>query len=95
MNDLDAPTSAADDKQELERQRLLAEASVPPEFPEDYDAAGPSSSAPARSAPVVAFEPTAPVLGDEEHYGPHHSYQEPGLSAPVVQQTEELPRYER
>jgi hypothetical protein len=91
----------SDDKLELERQRLLAEASAPPEFPEDYDGAGPSSSAPARpapSAPADAFEPSAPVLGDEEHYGPHHAYQEPGPSghgsAPPAP-AEELPRYER
>ncbi|CAK7270646.1 ph-response sensor protein [Sporothrix epigloea] len=31
-----------EDKQELERRRLLTEASAPPEFPEDYDEAGPS-----------------------------------------------------
>ncbi|KAK4230477.1 putative pH-response regulator protein palF/rim-8 [Podospora fimiseda] len=29
--------SPTEDKQELERRRLLAEASAPPEFPEDYD----------------------------------------------------------
>ncbi|KAB5551272.1 arrestin [Coniochaeta sp. 2T2.1] len=94
LDDIDAPTTSADDKHELERQRLLAEASAPPEFPEDYDAAGPSNSASVPSAPAVAFEPSAPVLADEEHYGPHHSYQESGPSAPGVQ-TEELPRYER
>lgn len=91
----------ADDKLELERQRLLAEASAPPEFPEDYDAAGPSSSAPPAPlapAPAAAFEPSAPVLGDEEHYGPHHAYQEPGPSGRGVAPcalAEELPRYER
>ncbi|KAL5614667.1 uncharacterized protein BROUX77_000504 [Berkeleyomyces rouxiae] len=58
---------ALDDKQELERQRLLNEASRPPEFPEDYDTGEGSSSAPAPphlpdSAPV---EPSAPLLDDE------------------------------
>lgn len=96
----------AEDKQELERQRLLAEASAPPEFPDDYDtAAGPSNSAPAPSSQraasagsaAAAFEPSAPVLGDEEHYGPHHAYQELRASTHRVPSgpTEELPRYER
>lgn len=36
-----------EDKQELERRRLLAEASVPPEFPDDYDIGiGPSAPPP-------------------------------------------------
>ncbi|KAL1883822.1 hypothetical protein VTK73DRAFT_7610 [Phialemonium thermophilum] len=81
---------STDDKQELERQRLLAEASAPPEFPEDYDAgpvAGPSSPAAAPSAvplsPQPGLEPTAPVLeedalteADEDTgvYGTHYSY---------------------
>lgn len=34
----------SEDKQELERRRLLAEASAPPTFPEDYEDVGPSSS---------------------------------------------------
>ncbi len=45
-------TSAADDKQELERRRLMEEASAPPEVPEDYnynnidDGGGPSAPPP-------------------------------------------------
>ncbi|CAK7216144.1 ph-response sensor protein [Sporothrix bragantina] len=38
-----------EDKQELERRRLLAEASAPPEFPEDYDDAGVGSNSRARA----------------------------------------------
>lgn len=67
----------SDDKQELERRRLLAEASAPPEFlPEEYD--GSPASGPSGSAGVVStgFEPSAPALADEEHYGPVHAYQE-------------------
>lgn len=102
LDEIAVPDSA-EDKQELERRRLLAEASAPPEFPDDYDAAGPSNSASAPSPPSAtasppgAFEPSAPVLGDEEHYGPHHAYQEPGPSARSGPSgpTEELPRYER
>ncbi|KAK4236905.1 hypothetical protein C8A03DRAFT_35177 [Achaetomium macrosporum] len=89
LEDLSQP-SPIEDKQELERRRLLAEASAPPEFPEDYDhAAGPSNSPqgavpllpPPRAGPSAApmteveFEPSAPVLlEDEEVYGPHYTY---------------------
>lgn len=76
-----APT---EDKQELERRRLLAEASAPPEFPEDYNDGGVgSSSAPppavptiAEAQPASAFEPSAPVLvdDDEADYGAHYTY---------------------
>lgn len=49
------PTSPIDDKQELERRRLMEEASAPPEVPEEYAAsiAGPS-------APTL-LPPSAPV----------------------------------
>jgi hypothetical protein len=96
-----AVAPGSDDKHELERQRLLAEASAPPEFPEDYDAAGPSNASapsvppPALAAPAAVFEPSAPVLDDEEHYGPQHAYQEAGPSTATPVTEEELPRYER
>lgn len=51
---------AVDDKQELERQRLLAQASAPPT--DDDNHAGPSNSH--RAAPV----PSAPVINEEEEY---------------------------
>lgn len=109
MEDLTAGTElpSSEDKQELERRRLLAEASSPPEFPEDYDngGAGSSSSAAAASAPPLAtpaFEPSAPAhVEDEESYGPNFSYAAvaspvspvgPGLGA---EGTEPLPKYER
>ncbi|KAK3395614.1 hypothetical protein B0T20DRAFT_40638 [Sordaria brevicollis] len=78
------PLSATEDKQELERRRLLAEASAPPEFPEDYipdegggpvTPAGPSSAGAGPSAPPSApgadFEPSAPVFfeEDEDYHG--------------------------
>ncbi|KAM7209071.1 pH-response regulator protein palF/prr-3 [Naviculisporaceae sp. PSN 640] len=78
------PVPATEDKQELERRRLLAEASAPPEFPDDYDDGGVgSSSAPpptvptlAEAPPASAFEPSAPVLvdDDEADYGAHYTY---------------------
>lgn len=82
-----------EDKQELERQRLLNEASAPPEFPDDYDA-GPSSSAP----PADVAEPSAPVLTDENDYGQQYSYStEAGAGQPShhAAGSEPLPRYER
>ncbi|KAK3943612.1 hypothetical protein QBC46DRAFT_26845 [Diplogelasinospora grovesii] len=110
-----APT---EDKQELERRRLLAEASAPPEVPEDYDhsagngesssaaaaAAGPSAPSAPPPPPETAFEPSAPVLTeDEEGYGAHYIYA--GSSSqgqghahappPAHYPAEPLPRYER
>ncbi|KAK1600578.1 arrestin [Colletotrichum navitas] len=88
-----AREARTEDKQELERQRLLNEASAPPEFPDDYDA-GPSASAP----PAAAAEPSAPVLTDENDYGHQYSY---GTEAGARQSShhavgsEPLPRYER
>ncbi|KAK4454598.1 pH-response regulator protein palF/prr-3 [Podospora aff. communis PSN243] len=109
-----APTAGAsptEDKQELERRRLLAEASAPPEFPEDYDNGGVGSSSSAAAGPsapplaaAAAFEPSAPVLVEEEDsYGPNFSYASmAGPSAPpqgaVAEppvEQEPLPRYER
>ncbi|KAL1894418.1 ph-response sensor protein [Sporothrix stenoceras] len=45
----------SEDKQELERRRLLAEASSPPTFPEDYDDVGPSSSSRGSRATRAAY----------------------------------------
>jgi hypothetical protein len=104
LDEITVGPTRSDDKQELERQRLLAEASAPPEFPDDYDAggvpppiAGPSSP-PVPSAPPATFEPSAPVLGDESHYGPQYAYQDPSSSSRAgvpLASVEELPRYER
>ncbi|KAK0734051.1 hypothetical protein B0T26DRAFT_633002 [Lasiosphaeria miniovina] len=97
--------ASSEDKQELERQRLLAEASVPPEFPEDYDngggaVAGPSAPASMGTNAIPAtFEPSAPTAVDEEtHYGFNYSY---GSAAPSSSRHtpsaphEPLPKYER
>ncbi|KAI0103169.1 hypothetical protein GGR51DRAFT_256995 [Nemania sp. FL0031] len=98
LGDLGAESSRhhTEDKQELERQRLLAEASAPPDIPDDYD--GTESSAPildhTRSL-RWAHEPSAPTLdennGDEtgDHYpSMMRTPDAPGSSEP-------LPRYER
>ncbi|KAK2026197.1 arrestin domain-containing protein [Colletotrichum zoysiae] len=88
-----AREARTEDKQELERQRLLNEVSAPPEFPDDYDA-GPSASAP----PAAAAEPSAPVLADENDYGHQYSYSAEasgGQSSHHAIGSEPLPRYER
>ena len=76
----------SEDKQELERQRLLAEASAPLEFPpEEDDNGGEGSSG-------QQLEPSAPMLAEEEEYGTHYSHHTlPGSST----QHETLPKYER
>lgn len=69
-----AVNHATDDKQELERQRLLAEASAPPEFPDDYDdgAGQPSTSvtggpsAPPLDAVDPSAAPSAPAPYDDD-----------------------------
>lgn len=93
-----APAPHADDKQELERRRLLQEASAPPEVPEDYDGGGPS--APPLSQGQSQEMPTAPVLHDDDHdhdYGapdPYHEIAGPSSGRPNTR-SEQLPRYER
>ncbi|RYP76174.1 hypothetical protein DL771_001998 [Monosporascus sp. 5C6A] len=79
------PSSHTDDKQELERRRLMEEASAPPQIPEDYDvdnaAVGPSAPPPPLSVagpsapPAVddVHEPSAPLLDEHDYdgaYGP-------------------------
>lgn len=97
------PANAADDKQERERQRLLAEVSAPPEFPEDYDAGVGSSAAAGPSAPGPTMPehdaaPSAPILTEEDEYGPQYSYNDAAGSsrhAAAVAPSELLPAYQR
>lgn len=110
LDDLAAGSSApgansTDDKQELERQRLLAEVSEPPEFPEDYDAGVGSSTGAGPSAPPLLAaehdaEPSAPILTEEDEYGPHFAYNEAAGSsrqaaAAATAPPEPLPAYQR
>jgi hypothetical protein len=76
-----------EDKQELERRRLLAEASAPSGSPVDdeEDNGGESSSAP-------NVEPSAPIISGNDEYGGQYSHHDlPGPSS----RNEALPRYER
>lgn len=91
------------DKQELERQRLLQEASAPPEFPEDCEA-GPSGQGAPRAPEADDLEPSAPVLTEEDEYGSQYTYAtetraENGATSSSAYRAavscEPLPRYER
>lgn len=90
-----APPGPSEDKQELERRRMLSEASAPPEFPVDEDQrnSGPSTGGAAPDAEASA--PSAPALDDlDDDF--------PGLG-PVAASTsrggggdgEDLPAYQR
>ncbi|KAL2154788.1 hypothetical protein VTH82DRAFT_3464 [Thermothelomyces myriococcoides] len=118
LEDLSAGPDAhpTEDKQELERRRLLAEASAPPDFPEDCEIGGGSGgsgdggAAGPSAPPAHDLQPSAPMLEDEDLYGPHYAY-DSGVTtvaavataetatAPihddVVQPEEPLPKYER
>ncbi|KAH8179858.1 pH-response regulator protein palF/RIM8 [Sarocladium implicatum] len=78
------------DKQELERQRLINEASAPPEFPEDMDR---RADGPSRSDHAASTEPSAPVLNEEDEYAGYGVGA--GPSAPSAHHLEQLPAYER
>jgi len=77
-------TQTLDDKQELERRRLLAEASSPSGPPADEDDnAGEGSSS-------QQFEPSAPILPNDDYDG---QYSHHGFSGSSRHET--LPKYER
>ncbi|KAI0175536.1 hypothetical protein GGR52DRAFT_316924 [Hypoxylon sp. FL1284] len=87
------PTAShADDKLELERRRLLEEASAPPEVPDDYEGGEPSAPPLTRTR---SQEPTAPVLQDDHDYGGPDPYHEIAGPSRHATGSEPLPRYER
>jgi len=71
-----------EDKQELERRRLLAQASAPPT--DDDNEAGPSQSD--HRAVDASSAPSAPVIDEEEEYIVH---------ALRTEANEGLPQYQR
>lgn len=91
------PTSAAmtEDKQELERQRLLAEASAPDGHPEDADFEGEDPEVGPSVISVPLF-PSAPVIPSEEYggFGQGHFNSEVSFEHDL-HNSEGLPRYER
>ncbi|KAG6143295.1 hypothetical protein E4U28_002358 [Claviceps purpurea] len=94
-----AETSAGSpprDKQELERQRLMQEASAPPEFPADMmaEVSAPHASASA-SAPPLVFEPTAPDLHEDDTGESYGGYGVGAGSSSGAGDSEQLPAYQR
>lgn len=81
-----AVASPSEDKQELERQRMLAEASAPSNFIADEEDNGGESSSGAQ------HEPSAPSLVDGETYG--GQYLHDNLTSSSLHH-ESLPKYER
>ncbi|ELR05031.1 ph-response sensor protein [Pseudogymnoascus destructans] len=67
-----APATTVDDKRELERRRLQAEASSPSDFPDLDDTAGEGASS---SAP----QPSAPFLDEEDEYAGQYTSHHDGL----------------
>ncbi len=99
LGDLEAEPSQhhTDDKQELERRRLLAEASAPPDIPEDYDGAGPSAPILNRTrlSPPWPHEPSAPTLDEDNGGGTGGNYRTIVETSNATGTSEPLPRYER
>ncbi|RKF72734.1 pH-response regulator protein palF/RIM8 [Golovinomyces cichoracearum] len=83
-NDSTTLSNQNDDKQELERQRLMAEASAP--LAESTDHASENI--------FRSMQPTAPVLNEENEYASYCPYS--NISAPLtIETSESLPRYEK
>ncbi|KAF5538755.1 pH-response regulator palF RIM8 [Fusarium mexicanum] len=97
-DDVDLPTvlppGVVEDKQELERQRLLNEASAPPDVPEDMlrrADEGPSSEV---EADAEASAPSAPVVDNYDDFPGYGSSAGPSGTSRHVD-GEQLPAYQR
>lgn len=85
-----AAADLVQDKQEIERRRLMGEASAPPEVPDDHV---PRRTEPSNGEGSQQAEPSAPVLAeDEEYFGYGVSA---GPSRAPQHHHEQLPAYER
>ncbi|KAI1436722.1 hypothetical protein GGR50DRAFT_186535 [Xylaria sp. CBS 124048] len=86
-----------DDKQEIERRRLMAEASAPPDIPDDYHGAESSVSRFDRTSLSHAWsqEPSAPTLDENDGVGMGEHYQDIMGRQDTAGPSEPLPRYER
>ena len=79
--DGDQARSPQDDKHDMERQRLMAQASAPP-VEDEADFTGPSNP------PDQDFAPSAPVINEEEDYNSHTLHHNDHTG-------EHLPQYQR
>ncbi|KAK7952417.1 Arrestin [Apiospora aurea] len=70
---LAASSHPTEDKQEMERRRLLEEASAPPDVPEEYTNGGPSAPVMDAAGPSGSHEhePSAPNFDEGGSYGSH------------------------
>ncbi|KAK7923132.1 hypothetical protein PG985_007203 [Apiospora marii] len=106
LTDLSSAASShpTEDKQEMERRRLLEEASAPPEVPEEYTNGGPSAPPLDFAGPSGSqeHEPSAPNFDEGGSYGAHDllsdSVAGPSNGHPPYRNNhgrEPLPKYER
>jgi hypothetical protein len=88
------PPGNVEDKQELERRRLLNEASAPPDVPEDMQRR--RNDGPSREVEVnaEATAPSAPMVDDYDEYPGYGSSAGPSSSSRRVD-AEQLPAYQR
>lgn len=89
LEDVTSATHPTEDKRELERRRLIEEASAPPEVPDDMDH-GPSVPTLAEAS-GSAQEPSAPVLNEEDEFERFGV----GTAGPSAPAAEQLPAYQR
>ncbi|KAK8042074.1 Arrestin [Apiospora rasikravindrae] len=99
---LAASSNPTEDKQEMERRRLLEEASAPPDVPEEYTNGGPSAPVIDAAGPSGSHEhePSAPNFDEGGSYGSHHigNIAGPSNGHPPYRSNhgrEPLPKYER
>jgi hypothetical protein len=90
------PSQAVEDKQEMERRRLMQEASAPPEFPEDMDRrnGGPSGETAPDPDPEPSA-PSAPVLDDFDDDFPGYGSGAGPSGSSRHGDGEQLPAYQR
>ncbi|KAF5551034.1 pH-response regulator palF RIM8 [Fusarium napiforme] len=97
-DDVDLPTvllpAAVEDKQELERQRLLNEASAPPDVPEDVQRRTDEGLSREVGADAEASAPSAPVVDDYDDFPGYGSSAGPS-GTPRHIDGEQLPAYQR
>ncbi|KAL7935270.1 hypothetical protein V8C35DRAFT_321438 [Trichoderma chlorosporum] len=98
---VNVPIGVREDKQELERRRLMQEASAPPEFPEDMDRSGAPGRVPREDDVTADAEPTAPTfIEDENDYSGYNANATSSRNSNVHRRRdnddgEQLPAYQR
>jgi hypothetical protein len=91
------PSGVVEDKQEIERRRLLNEASAPPDVPEDMQRRridGPSTEMDAEAEASAPSAPSAPLVDDYDEFPGYGSSAGPS-SGSRHGGGEQLPAYQR